>query len=235
VTELRILQCQIRPTYSATVSGYFTDLQKLGQAALQYNQRASGIYVTINPVLPALLARADNRVIEGAKYATTDSEILRRARLLFDFDPARPAGISASEQEHEAALARARDCRTALSGMGWPAPILADSGNGAHLIYACDLPNDPGAEQLVVRVLATLASRFSDDVVHVDQTPKNAARISKVYGTWTRKGDNVVDRPHRLAHIIEAPEELCVVDRGLLETFAPEVSNNNTNGNGRRP
>src|SRR5262249_16632092 len=68
VTELRILQCQIRPTYSAIVSGYFTDLQKLAQAALQYNQRAPGIYVTINPVLPALLARADNRVIEGAKY-----------------------------------------------------------------------------------------------------------------------------------------------------------------------
>src|SRR5690348_5569342 len=37
-------------------SGYFNDMEKLAKAAISYDGRAEGIYFTVNPVYPALLA-----------------------------------------------------------------------------------------------------------------------------------------------------------------------------------
>jgi hypothetical protein len=72
--------------------------------------------------------------------------------------------------EHEAAIERAREIRAVLAEEGWPAPILADSGNGAHLLYPLVLPNDEASAKLVERALKALAARFNDDVVKIDQT-----------------------------------------------------------------
>ena len=36
-----------------------------------------------------------------------------------------------------------------LAGLGWPAPVVIDSGNGAYLLYRIDLPNDDQATALV--------------------------------------------------------------------------------------
>ena len=103
----------------------------------------------------------------------------------------------------------------------WPEPALADSGNGAHLLYRVDLPVDDGG--LTKRVLAALAFRFDTDQVHVDQTTFNPARIWKLYGTLARKGDNVPDRPHRYARLIDVPDNLTPVKRELLESLAESV------------
>ena len=72
----------------------------------------------------------------------------------------------------------------------------------------------------VESVLKALAYRFDTDQVKVDTTVANAARISKVYGTLAAKGDSTKDRPHRLARILEAPQELIAVDPYLLDALA---------------
>src|SRR5205823_12840004 len=115
--------------------------------------KAEGCYVTINSVVPDLLARAANRVSRKPKHTTTDAEVLRRTGLVFDADPRRPAGVSANASEK--ALARERIDRLIhdLTGRGWPAPILADSGNGYHARYRIDLANNDGARELVERAL----------------------------------------------------------------------------------
>src|SRR4051794_7694027 len=78
------------------------------------------------------------------------------------------SGISASNVEHCAAIALCKRIREHLHALGWPDPISADSGNGAHLIYRVDLPVDDAG--LVQKCLAALAARFNDDAVKVDQT-----------------------------------------------------------------
>lgn len=90
--------------------------------------------------------------------------------------------------------------------MGWQTPLLADSGNGAHLLYRIDLPNDDISRDLVKRCLEVLASMFNDAVAQVDTANFNAARIWKLYGTMSRKGDSTADRPHRRSQIILAPK-----------------------------
>ncbi len=186
----------------ATHSGYFNDHALLAEQveALDADPAVAGIYVTLNDVNPALLARRANRIKMrlGRNDATTaDADIIRRRWFPVDIDPVRPSGVSSTDEEHAAALTAAERIASYLAEQGFPAPIRADSGNGAHLLYRIDLPNDEAATALVKGCLTTLDALFSNEAVTVDTANHNAARIWKLYGTMSRKGDNTVERPHR--------------------------------------
>jgi len=197
--ELRVLH-----TRQGTTSGYFTDFAKMATAAAVLSGNCPGEYTTLNPCNPILIARAVNRVKPYARETTQDADILRRRWLPVDFDPRRPGGISSSDAEHQLALDMALRCRGVLAHRGWPDPIFADSGNGAHLLYRIDEPADD--KNGVAQSLKALAAEFNDEAVTVDVGNSNPARIWKVYGTLAAKGDCWQDRIHRIARIIEAPE-----------------------------
>jgi hypothetical protein len=61
-------------------------------------------------------------------------------------------------RDHDLAIERARQIRDALYAEGWPDPILADSGNGGHLLYRVDLPTNDG--DFIKQFLEALALRF---------------------------------------------------------------------------
>jgi hypothetical protein len=216
VFELRALGGKLR----RPLSGYFNDQDKAARAALECVRRgAGGVYVTLNPVNRALLARASNKLIEAQRNASTaDKDIARRRWVFIDLDVRRPSGISSTEPEHQAALERAREIAAWLARCNWSSPVLADSGNGAHLLYQVDLP--AADNELLHRVLKTLDMVRSDDRVKVDTTTCNPARIVKLYGTPARKGDSTPDRPHRLARLLDVPKDLEHVPEGRLEEIA---------------
>jgi len=223
-----IFEVRAIKTRKATVSGYSNDLEIAADLAFDLNDdphvAAPAVYVTLNPCSPDLLARAVNQLKPFAQVTTQDAEIVCRRWLLIDFDPTRPAGISATNQEHELALARAASCREWLSGQGWPMPVTADSGNGGHLLYRVNMANDAASTELIKRVLQALAAKFDDALVTVDQSVFNASRITKVYGTVTRKGDSMPERPHRLARVLwngQATYE--IVPREQLQAVADQV------------
>jgi hypothetical protein len=56
--------------------------------------------------------------------------------------------------------------------------------------------------------------------VQVDQSVHNPARICRLPGTWNRKGDSTQERPHRIAEILELPEQIGVVCKQQLEQLA---------------
>lgn len=222
VEEGSVVELRVMNAHGDVSSGYFDDLEALAQEAASLSDEGlAGVYVTLNPVDPALLARAANRVrrrLGKKETATVDANIVGRTRLLIDLDALRPTGISATEAEHEAALALARKIRDELKAEGWPDPALGSSGNGAHLLYRIDVPTvDAG---LIERVLDALGARFDTTVVEVDRTVHNPARITKVFGTVVRKGDSTKDRPHRTARILDAPAKLMTVPRALLDALA---------------
>jgi hypothetical protein len=99
VTELRILKAVDNSKYPPfTISGYYdySHIDSLATEAMSWTGKAEGVYATVNPVLPDLLARANNHVILRSKHSTTDKEILRRTGLVIDADPQRPAGQTAA-------------------------------------------------------------------------------------------------------------------------------------------
>jgi P4 family phage/plasmid primase-like protien len=239
VVELRVLKTgwQNRKTHS----GYYTDFGKLATDAAKYE--AGTAYITLNPTNKALLARRANRIDEADTGGTTsDADIECRRWLLIDCDPVKPSGISASDTEKQAACDRADLITEILTGnLGWAAPIICDSGNGRHLLFRVDLPNDDESTKLIQRVLVTLSDLHSDDAVSVDTTVYNAARITKCYGTPGRKGDHTQDRPHRLSRIVRVPSDLQIVTaQQLVDLAGPEPEPETTakhngyhrNGNG---
>ena len=197
-------------------SGYF-DYEHISAVpeALKRLLSFRGVYVTVNPVNPDLLARAVNRLRPAGRNPTTaDTDIVRRRWLLIDCDPKRASGVSSSNAEHESALAKAREIRDGLSSLGWPDPIMTDSGNGAQLMYRIDLPADDG--ELVRRVIGEIAKASSEQVA-IDTSVHNPARIWRLPGTMNCKGDSIPERPHRMARILEEPQDIVSVSREQMQ------------------
>ena len=197
-------------------SGYF-DYEHISAVpeALKRLLSFRGVYVTVNPVNPDLLARAVNRLRPAGRNPTTaDTDIVRRRWLLIDCDPRRASGVSSSNAEHESALAKAREIRDGLSSLGWPDPIMTDSGNGAQLMYRIELPADDG--ELVRRVIGEIAKASSEQVA-IDTSVHNPARIWRLPGTMNCKGDSIPERPHRMARILDKPQDIVSVSREQMQ------------------
>src|SRR5271154_6013238 len=72
VYELRALN-----TTKATISGYYDNRDKLAEDAWKLSGNpafgAPGVYLTLNPVAPALLSRANNRLEPFCKLTSADA------------------------------------------------------------------------------------------------------------------------------------------------------------------
>ena len=199
-----------------TISVYYDwshlDKVSIDIAILDSTRRPKGIYTTINPCNPTLLARACNRLVERPKATTSDADITRRRWLPFDIDPRRPSGISATDDEVGLAVALAGDVEAVLRGMGWSYPLYASSGNGAYMLYRVNLPNDANTLATINKIYSVVNHRLGDidpsrPHAEIDTTVGNAARILRVGGTTNRKGDETPDRPWRMCEYFDpAPE-----------------------------
>jgi hypothetical protein len=210
ITEVRIfpkdryLSINGRREYvGKTVSGYYDDYAKLAKDIQPFDGKAS-IYVTINPVKPALLARYNNRLEYNATNTTSDDDILIDLWFPYDIDPIRPADISSTDAELKAALAKRDGVAEFLSQ--WAVVISGMSGNGGHgLIRLIGYQNSQETRQAKEKLTHFLSEKFTDSCVSLDNTVFNMARIWKLYGVMSVKGDSIHDRPHRRAYL-EIPE-----------------------------
>jgi len=187
------------------VSGYFDNAEDFAHAAQALDERkARGVYFTINPTDPSLIARANNRLIASPKATTTDQNIKCLRWLPIDLDPDRPSEISATDVELESAKNVGKAIVTWLEAgdLKFPAGIRAGSGNGYHIMYRLpDLPNDDEHRALVERAVRAIEAVFHNETVKVDLKVFNPSRIWKLYGTTGRKGDSTKERPHRKSYL----------------------------------
>lgn len=239
VFEIRAPQTSERSDgkWATTFSGYFTDLKLAAEGiANDIPEFAPAIYVTMNPVMPDLLARADNCIRGKAKATTQDADILKRRWLLFDIDPKRPAGISSTEIETSEAMKLAKSLREYLTRNGWPEPLRGMSGNGVYLLYRLDLPVDD--DGLIRSVLESLAERFDSDKADIDTSVHNASRIIKALGTVARKGTDFQGngeaeaRPHRRSWFFPPEQGLTPLS---VEQLRQVASSNPTTKTANKP
>lgn len=233
VFEVRGLKATGAPNahspFKSTHCGYFTDLNCAARsiAILDHLHDPAGVYFTINPVKPDLLARAANQTEFNVKTTATDADVTRRRWLVLDFDPQRVSGVSSTDAELKLARDLAERVQVFLAEQGWGEPLRVMSGNGYHLWYRINLPADDGG--LVSRVLGGLASIFTDDAVDLDTTVYNPSRIMKVPGTMARKGshflgsDGVEPRPHRRSRWENPGTKPLLVEQAKLEALADEL------------
>ncbi len=174
------------------------DLDAAVEAVYELSDGA-GVYWTLNPCRPGLTAMPKT------------GDVLSRRWFLVDVDRRGAGETNASEPEKLLVTEVAYRVSDYLWELGWPNPVMSDSGNGNHLYYRVDLPNDPLSRSILKAVLAKLKSRFDAPTVEIDGKVIDARRISKLPGTWARKGPHTDDRPHRLARLVFVPDPLEVV------------------------
>ena len=192
-----------------TVSGYFDDHEAFCKAVRRAEKTDhGGIYFTLQVIDPRLIGRAFNR-LRPSDLTTSDRDVVAYRWLPVDLDPVRPAGISSSQAELDEAFRLGNRVAEYISeDLNFPKPIMGMSGNGVHLLFR--LPDIAVTEEnkLFIRsLLEELAARFNTEKVLIDVNVFNPARIWKLYGTTSKKGDSLPSgehrdgRPHRQAYI----------------------------------
>ena len=214
-TEVRILG-------KFQFSGYFNNVDNLIECIRPYAEmEEEQIYFVMNKIDDACYGRQQcEKIIKGPKQTTADNNITRRNWVLLDFDPKRPAGVNATDEEFELAHKKAQDVFTYLRDNGFNDPVICKSGNGYHCTLRCDMEATDETRDLISRFLQSMAIIFNDEHIDIDEAVFNAARICKLYGTTAKKGANLKERPWRMSEIVYVPKEIKVNDKSLFEKVA---------------
>lgn len=216
-----------------TAAGWFDDMEIMAKAVARLARDGFGdpkgykfihenVFWTCNPVHDALLARQAKNTISFVDAATSDQNVLRRRWIPVDIDPLRPSGVSATDEEKQAAKEVTNELIVKLGEVGFPDSCLVGgrSGNGYHLLIRCELPNDSESLALVKHCLEAMQAMVGNDNVEIDRSVCNAARIIKCYGTLACKGIDHEKRPWRMAKLLTVPKKIEPCSRELLEKLA---------------
>ena len=189
--------------------GYFDDVTKADQVIASYYAR--DIYLTPQILNPSLVQRGHNLMVK-ANERTTDDAVIGYRYLLVDLDPRqkladgtivkRPGGISANDEEHQAALSLASHIIAEI-GLGDENYLKVDSGNGAH-VY---IPVEPGIQAPAIKAATEgIKTLYETDLVEVDLAVSNPARLMRAPGSTNCKG--AIKRP---CYYLHCPEHLIPV------------------------
>jgi hypothetical protein len=211
----RVMHFQAKPSWKCRLASG-NDLDACLDAVQMLDQGDS-IYWGLNPVSSELKLSPSHRDVRA-------SDVVCRRWLFLDPDRAKTLAdlkLSATEEEKAAVMERARLLYDYTADeLGWPVPVLTDSGNGAGLFWRIDLPNDKLSQALVRAVTHALGKRFNNDRVEIDPATHNADRVAKLPGSWSRKGPDTPERPHRQCKLLHVPETLEVLPLEALQALA---------------
>ena len=171
------------------------------------NDRKTAYYTTFNEI---------NDDCETGNIAIKDSNISSYRFLLIDVDPERPSGTCATEAEKQSAITKTDNILEWFENNGFAQEniIIADSGNGMHLLVPLNFITANSAKDTVKAFLNLLSKKFSDKDSKIDTTVYNPSRITRLYGTINCKGENTSERPHRQSKLMRIPSEVLA---GLTE------------------
>ena len=204
-----------------TGSGYFTDAKTLIEAIKPYTD-SYNCYFTLNSINPACYGREQkDKIVLRPKNTTQDNEILIRNYVLIDLDPRRPSGVCSTKEESMKAYEKGKEVTKFLMDNGFYEPLVVFSSSGIHLYLKCALINNEENSKLVKRFLNAISMLFSDDDVDCDTSVYNAARISRLIGSYSCKGaNNDATRPQRKCRFLSIPDEIKVNEREYFVKIA---------------
>ena len=204
-----------------TASGYFSDPDTLIEAIKPYSQEYN-IYFTINPPKPECYGREQkDKIVLKPKNTTKDNEILCRDWVLIDVDCNRIAGVNATSKEAQYAYAKAEQVESFLMSQGFNRPVKVFSGSGIHLYLRCALACNEGNDNLIRDFLLALGMLFDDANCKIDSVVFNNSRISRLMGTWNRKGSkDSKERPQRICRFLTIPDEIRINEKEFFQKVA---------------
>ena len=212
VSEVRV----IRPAGGIIGIGFFDDEEAFVRECVRTNA-IGNVYVGIQPRPRRLFDSAPN-VVRPLKTGAGRKDIEVITATVIDLDPVRPKDTASTDAELALAMAAAGTASAWCEAKGLVRPHLMMSGNGAQLWFAVPPTALEGErrERLQAGLKAFEAKvreRAQTEAVHVDSI-HDVARIIKVIGTVSHKGDGQGERPHRVSAALSVFDR--VEDAALL-------------------
>ena len=128
-------------------------------------EAVSNVYFVLNAIDEACYSREQcERLVDNVKNSTSDNDIINRDWLLIDVDPKRATGVSASNSEKANSKETINRVYGFLRDFGFCEPIVADSGNGFHLLYKINCENNNENKETLQKVLQVLDMYFSNEI-----------------------------------------------------------------------
>lgn len=208
-----------------TASGYFMDVDTILREIAPYTQdkRDSwNCYFTLNPMEADCYNRKQrDKLIKFPEATTKDEEIIGRDWVLIDIDCNRMAGVNATNQEATYAHSKAEQVESFLLSQGFHQPVKVFSGSGIHLYLKCALACTEANDRLIEEFLQALGMLFNDTNCNIDTKVANRARISRLPGTWNKKGSKEsTDRPQRICRFLNVPDETRINEKEFFQKVA---------------
>lgn len=172
------------------------------------NENIKGWYMTINPT--------DGN---GRKKENFD----KREYLVVDIDPVRASGSNSTRAQMAESYALACRVHNFL-----PSSYMGCSGNGWHLIYKCRLENTDEDNQLVIKFYDCLDKLFSTSTQQIDRCMADINRLTKIYGTMSRKAPHTDDCPQRQSFMYASQNGIYPPLNGEIQTtmiYSKDLSN----------
>jgi AAA domain len=224
IIELRVPGVT-KGTKKVVLGGIYTDREKLTAdiAQIVSTTNAPAIYTGLQEIRNDMAHRAavTNDLATGRGGAGAE-EIERYLWLLIDVDAIRAEGFekaSSTDAEKASALDLLNKVVDYFVELGVHGDVV-DSGNSYHFIPAIDLPATFENEQLIRKVLESLAAKFDTSEAHIDTSVYDRPRICKLPGTLSRKGISTPDRPHRLSTVVSEAAHLQAIPPEVLRKIA---------------
>jgi hypothetical protein len=221
---VRVVELRAPKTAQGTYSGFYNSAELVKDTfALSSIETTPNCYWTLQPI-KAESCKAENNTKPYSKKGAlaSDKMIAGYAYIPIDFDPRRKGTVSSTDDEKKSAYDLAVIVRRFLAARDIES-ILADSGNGYHLLILVSLLNTPAVVLLIKSLLETLNRCFGTNEVDIDETLFNPSRILKAYGTTARKGKHTNERPWRVTKILDVPSSLVLVPENKLRELLAEL------------
>ena len=209
--------------------GVFSNADSAIPVVLDKNDKGFNVFINLNPIVPweAVTPHIDSEKLltnkNGIRCANK-TDVTRMSFLLVDVDPIRKNGVkncSATNDEYMAATTVAQKVREFMTEeLGVDDPLLANSGNGVHLIWRIDLPAEQKSEKLIRKCLLALANKFNSADAVIDTSISTQFHLTKLYGTTACKGVNTDDRPWCTSNIAELPTKSAHIALEKLKELA---------------
>lgn len=218
VAGIRAIRRDDHPDQRLAV-GFFSDAHEFADtvcglsAASEGPELYQGVFTTVNQLADHFHLMV--RGIVGTGQTVKEKDVSRVRILPLDIDPirgdAQGGKLCSSDTEHQAAIDAAQRAAEIGKSLGWPEPMIIDSGNGAYCFWRVDLPNTPESRSLIKAAIAHFKAQLDNEQVEVDDSVHNPDRVFRIPGTINRKSPDLEERPNRLVHFLSAPESLNVI------------------------
>jgi len=213
----QLVEVRLKGRDGHIASRYYKDHDKM--AAVLAKEDASEKWAAAWWTLQQLKPRAHVGKEASETTKRADVETYRWLPIDIDRGDKHAKKLNATPAEKEELLAVARQVIAWLAERGVRDCILADSGNGYHiLIKLISLAANDRNYELLKEVLRAVKHEFRAHagVADIDTSLAEPEQVIKAYGTTTRKSESTEDRPWHESKLLHVPETIEPIKEDVL-------------------